>query len=61
MNMVKGSIRIFPKLKRGTKENGSPNMLAECYWSLIRETPTDECRRQSKKSECLMNFFLLRI
>jgi hypothetical protein len=48
MNMVKDSIRIFPKLKRGTMENGSPNMLADCYWSLIRETPTGECKRQNK-------------
>jgi hypothetical protein len=52
MNVVKGSIRIFPKLKRGTMENGSPNMLADFYWSLIRETPTGECKRQIRQSEC---------
>jgi len=57
MKVVKGSVRIFPKLKGGTMENGSPNMLADCYWSLIRETPTGEYRRQNEKSECLMNFF----
>jgi hypothetical protein len=45
MNGVKGSIRIFPKLKRGTMENGSPNIVADCYW---RETPTGECKRQNR-------------
>jgi hypothetical protein len=26
----------------------SPNMLADYYWSLIRETPTGEYKRQKK-------------
>jgi len=45
MKIAEGSIRIFPKLKRGTMENGVPNMLAEYYWSLIREMPTGENKR----------------
>jgi len=27
----------------------SPNMLADCSWSLIRETPTGKYERQKKK------------
>ena len=37
----------------------SPNMHADYCWSLVRETPTGEYKKQ--KSECLMNFFVVRI
>jgi hypothetical protein len=57
----KGFLRIFPKLKRGTMENGSPNILADCYWSLIREISTGECKRQNKTKRVFNEFFSFRI
>jgi hypothetical protein len=35
----------------------SPNMLADYYWSLVRETLTGDNKRQKRRSEGLMDFF----
>jgi len=56
--MAKGSVRKSPKWKRGTVENGSSNILADYCWSLIRETPTGECKME-KKMKWVFNGFLL--
>jgi len=47
MNLKKGSVRLFPKLNRGAAENGVL-ILADYCWSLIRETPNGEYKRQRK-------------
>jgi hypothetical protein len=47
MNIAKGSIRVFPKFKRGTVGNG----IQICWLTTagdIRETPTGEYKRQKK-------------
>jgi len=48
MNMAKGFIRIFPKLKRDTVENGVQicRLIAA---GVIREKPNGEYKRQRKK------------
>ena len=33
-------------------------MLADCYWSPIRETPIGKCTRQ-EKTKYLMDFFIV--
>jgi hypothetical protein len=55
--MAEVSIRKSPKWKRGTVENGSSNILADCCWSLIRETPTGECKMEKKTKWVFNGFF----
>ena len=46
-------LRIFPKLKRGTVENR-----VHVRWlTTTGETPPGECKRQKRRSVCLMIFF----
>jgi len=46
MNMTKGSIRIFPKLKRGTVENG-----AQVCWLTTAEGRYHKCDNKEAKEE----------
>jgi hypothetical protein len=43
---VKGSIRIYPERKKRYSGRWNPDMLAHNCWTLVRETPTEEYKRQ---------------
>jgi len=60
VNMTKGSNTIFPKLKSGTVENGSPK-LAGYSCSLVWETVTGN-KEEGKEDEWVFNelFVLIR-
>jgi hypothetical protein len=61
MNISKGSIRIFPKLKRGTVENGVQKLFSDYCFYLIREKPADENKRQKKTKGMFSDHFVVRI
>ena len=44
------SINTFLKWRRDIKENGTA-MLADYCWTLARDAPTMECRRQEKEKK----------
>jgi len=52
MKIAKGSIRIFPKMKRGTAEKG-----VQLYWLTAAGVLLVKIRGKRKRSECLMNNF----
>jgi hypothetical protein len=44
--MAKGFIRIYSKWKKRYRGKWNPNMLADYCWTLVRETLTEEQKRQ---------------
>jgi len=61
MNITKDSIRVFPKLKRSTAENGVQICWLAAAGSLLGKHQAAKIGGKRRRSECLMNIFLARI
>jgi len=61
MNVVKGSIKIFPILQRGTVEKEVQIYCLTTAGFLHGRHQLAKISGKRRRSECLMNFFLVRI